>query len=147
MYVFVKFIGDLLNNEFGLTNISDHTEGNNRMFSFYPDNSASASGNGFAGLGGFGGYGGYGGPVYGGACPEGVPVEFALLSILAAFATSFGILYRVFTLTTMGRRKKRFSEDGDIVNYIVGIVADLTWKGKKSLIPTFSHVYFISKIY
>ena len=34
---------------------------------------------------------------HGGHCPEGVPVEFGLLTILAAFGAAFGILYRALT--------------------------------------------------
>jgi hypothetical protein len=47
----------------------------------------------------------------GGGCPEGVPVELGLISILGAFGVAFGILYRALTLKT-GRRRKRsdFSE-------------------------------------
>ena len=40
------------------------------------------------------------------SCPAGVPVEFALLSILAAFGVAFGVLYQALTIIT-GRRKKR----------------------------------------
>ena len=39
-------------------------------------------------------------------CPEGVPVELGLLSILAAFGVAFGVLYMALTLTTAGRRKR-----------------------------------------
>ena len=49
---------------------------------------------------------------FGGGCPEGVPVEFGLLTILAAFGVSFGILYRVLTLET-GRRKRSASGVGE----------------------------------
>ena len=38
-------------------------------------------------------------------CPEGIPVELGLLSILAAFGVAFGILYRALTVAT-GRRKR-----------------------------------------
>ena len=44
------------------------------------------------------------------SCPQGVPIEFALLSILAAFGVAFGVLYMALTLTTAGRRKR--SSDG-----------------------------------
>ena len=46
----------------------------------------------------------------GGGCPEGVPVEFGLLTILAAFGVAFGILYRALTLK-IGRRKRSFLSD------------------------------------
>jgi hypothetical protein len=64
-----------------------------RMVSGLADQVASASGSGHGG------------------CPEGIPVELGLLSILAAFGVAFGILYRALTLKA-GRRRKRsdFSE-------------------------------------
>ena len=40
-------------------------------------------------------------------CPQGIPIEFALLSILAAFGAAFGILYVALTQQTMGRRRRR----------------------------------------
>ena len=40
------------------------------------------------------------------SCPAGIPVEFALLSILAAFGVAFGVLYQALTIIT-GRRRKR----------------------------------------
>ena len=43
------------------------------------------------------------------SCPAGVPVEFALLSILAAFGVAFGVLYQALTIIT-GRRRKRNAE-------------------------------------
>ena len=61
---------------------------------------------------------------HGGYCPEGVPVEFALLSILAAFGVAFGFLYRALTLTT-GARKKR--ETGNFL--FSSILGDLAWAG------------------
>lgn len=60
-----------------------------------------------------------------GHCPEGVPVEFALLSLLAAFGVAFGILYRALTLTTGGRKKRNSS------NFLIfhTVLADLFWSG------------------
>jgi len=54
-------------------------------------------------------------------CPEGVPVEFALLLLLAAFGVAFGVLYRALTLTT-GKRS---------AGYLVfdSPLADLFWSG------------------
>ena len=66
---------------------------------------------------------------YGGYCPEGVPVEFALLSILGAFGVAFGFLYRALTLTT-GARKKRNSESPFLFSSIMG---DLAWAGISSM--------------
>ena len=59
-------------------------------------------------------------------CPEGVPVEFALLILLAAFGVAFGVLYRALTLTT-GKRKKR-------AGYLVfdSPLADLFWSGQST---------------
>ena len=45
-------------------------------------------------------------------CPEGIPVELGLLSILAAFGVAFGVLYMALTIAT-GRRKKRSLEGND----------------------------------
>ena len=55
-------------------------------------------------------------------CPEGVPVEFALLLLLAAFGVAFGVLYRALTLTT-GKRS---------AGYLVfdSPLADLFWSGQ-----------------
>ena len=44
------------------------------------------------------------------SCPAGVPVELALLSILAAFGVAFGVLYMALTQIT-GRRRKRSLEE------------------------------------
>ena len=50
---------------------------------------------------------GSGGGGYGHqSCPAGVPVELALLSILAAFGVAFGVLFTALTQIT-GRRRKR----------------------------------------
>ena len=60
-------------------------------------------------------------------CEQGVPTELALLSILAAFAVSFGILYMTST-TNMAAGRKRRNDDlnfGDLVQ-------DVMWKGKIS---------------
>ena len=53
-------------------------------------------------VGAFSGSGGYGHQ----SCPAGVPVELALLSILAAFGVAFGVLYTALTQIT-GRRRRR----------------------------------------
>ena len=62
--------------------------------------------------------------VSGGGCEQGVPTELALLSILAAFGISFGILYMAAT-TNMARRRKRGSDlsFGDMFS-------DVLWKGE-----------------
>jgi hypothetical protein len=65
---------------------------------------------------------------HGGYCPEGVPVEFALLSILAAFGVAFGFLYRALTLTT-GARKIR-----GVGSFVFSsILGDLAWAGTNSI--------------
>ena len=65
---------------------------------------------------------------YGGYCPEGIPVEIAILSLLGAFAVAFGILYRAVTLKTAGRRKKR--KVTEPMHYL-GKLQDFIWIGKK----------------
>ena len=94
----------------------------------------------YSGHGDYEGYGGYGG--YGGYCPEGIPVEFALLSILAAFGVSFGILYRALTLKVAGRSSSRsvlnaeelgcnLGELGDLSSSLIfQYIPDLIWSGK-----------------
>ena len=62
-------------------------------------------------------------------CPAGVPIEIALLSILAAFGVAFGILYRTFTLETGGRSFSRSQTNGE--NGAVQVIADYFWHGKK----------------
>ena len=57
-------------------------------------------------------------------CKDGVPMDFALFTILAGFMGSFGILYRSLTLTT-GARKRRENR-----YFLFGIVADVLWSGK-----------------
>ena len=66
---------------------------------------------------------------HGGYCPEGIPVEFALLSILGMFGVAFGFLYRALTMTT-GTRKRR-SNDGVYFNTVLfsNIIGDMTWAG------------------
>ena len=83
-------------------------------------------------------YGSHSGGGYS-SCPSGIPVEFALLSILAAFAVAFGILYRALTLIT-GRRKKRDADSLDngglesTEKFGLGFrFADLLWFGKMTI--------------
>ena len=61
-------------------------------------------------------------------CKEGVPMDFAVFTILAGFGASFGILYRAVTLTT-GARKKR--ENGAAQPVLIGNLADVLWSGEK----------------
>lgn len=81
-----------------------------------------------------GGFSGYGHETY---CPEGIPVEQAIFGILAAFAVSFGFLFRAVTQIT-GRRKKRSAEGaigngGDAMPWHEEVqikVADMFWWGR-----------------
>jgi hypothetical protein len=57
-------------------------------------------------------------------CKEGVPMDFAVFTILAGFGASFGILYRSLTLTT-GARKNR-----ETPFFQFGKIADVFWSGK-----------------
>ena len=63
-----------------------------------------------------------------GHCPEGVPVELALLSILAAFGVSFGLLYRALTLKNPIRRKREFAPF--TFSSFFEETADLFWAGR-----------------
>ena len=64
-------------------------------------------------------------------CPDGVPLEFALLSLLAAFGVAFGVLY--VALTMQGKRSfaRDISEEeeGDIIMFLGSQLADLMWTG------------------
>lgn len=66
---------------------------------------------------------------HGGYCPEGIPAEFALLSILAAFGVAFGVLYRALTLTTGSKRRRRNIEANFDIFMFSDILGDLTWAG------------------
>ena len=64
-------------------------------------------------------------------CPEGIPVETALLALLGAFGLAFGALFRAITLKTGGRRKKRST--WELANSTLPnlyIVYDLIWSGR-----------------
>lgn len=67
-------------------------------------------------------------------CPQGIPVEFALLSILAAFGVAFGVLFMALTQQTMGRRRRSTDGDGDDKEGVVGDLAfkfgDILWAGE-----------------
>ena len=64
---------------------------------------------------------------HGGYCPEGIPVETAILGLLAAIGVAFGILYRAVTLKIAGRRKKRKAVEP--MHYL-GKLQDFIWIGK-----------------
>ena len=105
-----------------------------------------------------------------GGCPEGIPVEFGLLAILAAFGVAFGVLYMALTLTTAGRRKRSSDNldpeeannmcETDSVQELIGCVvrrfssgseasisfkfADLVWHGELALmVSVVGHTKFI----
>ena len=64
-------------------------------------------------------------------CPDGVPLEFALLSLLAAFGAAFGILYVALTQAGGGRRK-RSGETGEGSFLVFNTeLADLLWTGRQ----------------
>ena len=68
-------------------------------------------------------------------CPQGIPVEFALLSILAAFGVAFGVLFMALTQQTGGRRRRRSADvDGEDAEGVVGDLAfkfgDILWAGE-----------------
>ena len=61
---------------------------------------------------------GYGGHI----CEQGIPLDIALLSLLAAFGVSFAILYMASTTNT-GRKKRSESS-------IFDQIQDIAWKSK-----------------
>ena len=64
------------------------------------------------------------------SCPEGIPAETAILTILGAFGLAFGILYRAVTLA--GRKKRDISaviEPQSLMDEIANHLADLYWWG------------------
>ena len=67
---------------------------------------------------------------HGGYCPEGIPVEFALLSLLGMFGVAFGFLYRALTMTTQ-TRKRRSNSEGVYFNTVLfsSMIGDMTWAG------------------
>ena len=67
-------------------------------------------------------------------CPEGIPVDFAFLSLLAAFGAAFGILYRALTLLTGRKRRKRQVDienmSGEEVEEENSWIRNIMWHGK-----------------
>ena len=65
-------------------------------------------------------------------CPDGVPLEFALLSLLAAFGAAFGILYVALTQAGGGRRKRSGEGEGEGAFLVFNTeLADLLWTGRQ----------------
>ena len=75
---------------------------------------------------------GYGSHSY---CPEGIPLETALFSVLGAAALSFGILFMAITMITMmGKRRRReiYSYDPTQIEAPLqysGMLSDLLYQG------------------
>ena len=59
---------------------------------------------------------------YGGYCEQGVSIEIALLSLLAAFGVSFAILYMASTTNTGRKKRSELS--------IFDQIQDIAWKSK-----------------
>ena len=77
-------------------------------------------------------------------CPQGIPVEFALLSILAAFGVAFGVLFMALTQQTMGRRRRRSTDDeeegeGGVVGDLAFKFGDVLWAGELANRDIFSY--------
>ena len=73
-----------------------------------------------------GAFSGYGGGSY---CPEGIPVEQAIFGILAAFAASFGFLFRASTMITNPKRRRRSLEGETEPVSFAGVVQDTLLMG------------------
>ena len=72
---------------------------------------------------------------YGDYCPEGIPVEQAIFGVLAAFAASFGFLFRAITQITDPARKRRDLRAGggqpeSLLERIQAEGADMFWLGR-----------------
>ncbi len=76
-----------------------------------------------------GAYSGYGSDhvVY---CEEGIPIKQALFALLAAFAASFGFLYRAITQITGGRKKRALGDDSTWAERAFMVLADMAWLGR-----------------
>ena len=63
-------------------------------------------------------------------CPDGVPLEFALLTLLAAFGAAFGVLYIALTMAGGGRGSSEGDASyGDSFLLLGSHLADLAWSG------------------
>ena len=68
-------------------------------------------------------------------CPEGIPAETAILTLLGAFGLAFGILYRAVTLAGRRRKKRDIisvvgnTEPQSLMDEISNHLADLYWWG------------------
>ena len=80
-------------------------------------------------------------PVHTSFCPDGVPLEFALLSLLAAFGVAFGVLYVALTMIT-GRRRRSVGRAGYEANFLLleSNMADMIWSGRRQNREQLEHV-------
>lgn len=63
-------------------------------------------------------------------CPDGLPLDFALLTLLAAFGVAFGVLYVALTMASGGRRSDSSSSlDQGLLAMLGSNLADLLWSG------------------
>ena len=76
---------------------------------------------------------GYGHETY---CPEGIPVEAALVAILGGFAASFGVLYTAITMITGAAKKKKRSEAESVDDRL----SDAVWMGTLFIAEKDSHL-------
>lgn len=73
---------------------------------------------------------------YGEYCPEGIPIEQALFGLLAAFAASFGFLFRAVTMITAPPMSRSVLRHESILfnsNFLEDLqvrAADLMWWGR-----------------
>ena len=70
------------------------------------------------------------GTIHTSFCPDGLPLEFALLTLLAAFGVAFGVLYTALTLTTMGRGFD--DDDSPLESHLF----DFVWSGMNYILHT-----------
>ena len=68
-------------------------------------------------------------PIHTSFCPDGVPLEFALLSLLAAFGVAFGVLYVALTMAQGGRQHSDDMSLSDNFLLWESNIADLVWAG------------------
>ena len=75
---------------------------------------------------------GYGMSAYG--CPEGIPIEQAILGIAGAAAAAFGILFRAVTQATATKRRRKRAQDAMVGGELPLIVRlqDMVWLGTNS---------------
>ena len=62
-------------------------------------------------------------------CPDGLPLDFALLTLLAAFGVAFGVLYVALTMASGGRRSDSSSSEQSLLAMLGSNLADLLWSG------------------